>query len=153
LSSLSCGIGKTGNARSGSRARRSRRELHERYVTVDRTSSRRTSSEGYKCTESRTICRPDHQEELSPGVRDRLIGYPDPEHGCGSLDREHELESIPCSVQLDDRLCVCVSGSTEDVIVGDAVFTNNDTVDGEQMYERSAVGTDNSDLGDECIDP
>jgi hypothetical protein len=42
-------------------------------------------------TESRTICRPDRQEELSPGVRDRLIGDPDPEHGCGSLDRENEL--------------------------------------------------------------
>jgi hypothetical protein len=85
--------------------------------------------------------------------KDRLIGDPDPEHGCGTLDREHELESIPCSVQLDDRLSVCVSEATEDVILGDAVFTNNDTVDGEQVYERSAVGTDNSDLGDECIDP
>jgi hypothetical protein len=63
------------------------------------------------------------------------------------------LESIPCSVQLDDRLSLFVSEATEDVILGDAVFTNNDTVDGEQVYERSAVGTDNSDLGDECIDP
>jgi hypothetical protein len=33
------------------------------------------------------------------------------------------------------------------------VFTNNDTVDGEQVNERSAVGSDNSDLGDECIEP
>jgi hypothetical protein len=39
------------------------------------------------------------------------------------------------------------------VILGDAVFTKNDTVDGEQVDERSSVGTDNSDLGDECIDP
>jgi hypothetical protein len=153
VSSRSGGMGNTGNVRSGSRARRSRRELHEIYVTVDRSSSRRKSSEASKCTESRTICRPDHQEELSPGVRDRLTGDPDPEHGCGSLDREHELESIPCSVQLDERLSVCVSEATEDVILGDAVFTNNDAVDGEQVDERSAAGTDNSDLGDECIDP
>jgi hypothetical protein len=55
-------------------------------------------------------------------------------------------------VQLDDRLSVCVSEATEDVILGDAVFTNNDTVDGEQADESSAVGTDNSDLGDECIE-
>jgi hypothetical protein len=130
VSSLSDGMGRTGNVRSGSRARRSRRELHERYVTVDRSSSRRTSSEAYKCTESRTICRPDHLEDLSTGVRDSLIGNPDPEHGCSSLDREHELAIIPCSVQLDDRLSVCVSEATEDVILGDAVFTNNDTVDG-----------------------
>jgi hypothetical protein len=109
VNSLSGGMSKTGNVRSGSRARRSRRELHERYVTVDRSFSRRTSSEAYKCTESRTICRPDPQEELSPGIRDRLIGDTDPEHGCGTLDREHELESIPCSVELDDRLSVCVS--------------------------------------------
>jgi hypothetical protein len=100
---------KTGNLRSGTRARRSRRELHERYVTVDRGFGRRTSIEAYKCTESSTICRPDPQEELFPGVRDRLIGVLDPEHGCGSLDREHELESIPFSVQLDDSLSVCVS--------------------------------------------
>jgi hypothetical protein len=53
VSSLSGGMGKTGNVRSGSRARRSRRELHERYVTVDRSFIRRTSSEAYKCTESR----------------------------------------------------------------------------------------------------
>jgi hypothetical protein len=63
------------------------------------------------------------------------------------------LQSIPCSVQLDGRLSVCVSEATEDVILGDAVFANNDTVDGEQVYKRSADGTDNSDLGDECIDP
>jgi hypothetical protein len=85
-------MGKTGNVRSGSRARRSRRELHERYVTVYRNFSRRTSSEAYKCTESRTKCRPDHQEELSPGIPDSLIRDPDPEHGCGILDSEHELE-------------------------------------------------------------
>jgi hypothetical protein len=139
--------------RSGSRARRSRRELHERYVTVDRSVSRRTSSEAYKYTESSTIRRPDPQEELSPGDRDRMMGVPDPEHGCGTLDREHELESIPCSVQLDDRLSVSVSEATEDVILRDAVFANNDTVDGEQVDERSAVGTENSDLGDECIEP
>jgi hypothetical protein len=54
---------------------------------------------------------------------------------------------------LDDGLSVCVSEATEDVIQGDAVFTNNDTVYGEQVDERSAVGTENSDLGDECIDP
>jgi hypothetical protein len=53
---------------------------------------------------------------------------------------------------LDDRLSVCVSEATEDVIPGDAVFTNYDTVNGEQMDERSAVGTDNSDLGNECIE-
>jgi hypothetical protein len=153
VSSLSGGMGKTGNARSGSRARRSRPELQERYVTGDRSSSRRKSSEAYKCTDSRTICRPDHQEELSLGVQDRLTGDPDPEHGCGSSGREHELESIPFSVQLDDRLSVCVSKATEDVILGDAVFKNTDTLDGEQVDERSAVGTDNSDLGDECIDP
>jgi hypothetical protein len=146
-------MGKTGNVRAGYRARRSRRELHERYATVDRSFSRWTSSEAYKCTESRTICRPDPQEELSPGVRDRLIEDPDPEHGCGSLDREHELGSFPCSVQLEDRLSVCVSDAREDVILGDAVFTNNYTVDGEQVNERSAVGTNNSDLGDECIEP
>jgi hypothetical protein len=63
------------------------------------------------------------------------------------------LESIPCSVHLDDRLSVCVSEATEDVILGDAVFTKNDTKDGEQVDKRSAVGTDNSDLGDECIEP
>jgi hypothetical protein len=153
VSSLSGGMGETGNVRSGSRARRSRRELHERYVTVDRSFSRRTSIEAYKCTESRTICRPDPQEELSTGVLDRLIRDPDPEHGCGSLDREYELESIPCSLQLDDRFSVRASEATEDVILGDAVFTKNDTVDGEQVDERSSVGTDNSDLGDECIDP
>jgi hypothetical protein len=62
------------------------------------------------------------------------------------------LESIPCSVQLDDRFSVCVSEATENVILGDAVFTNNYTVDGEQVYDLSAVGTDKSDLGDECID-
>jgi hypothetical protein len=82
-----------------------------------------------------------------------MMGVPDPEHGCGTLDREHELESIPCSVQLDDRLSVSVSEATEDVILGGAVFTNNDTVDEEQVDERSAVGTENSDLGDECIEP
>jgi hypothetical protein len=98
VSSPSGGMGKTGNVRSGLRARRSRRELHERYFTVDRSFSRRTSSEGYKCTESSTICRPEPQEELSPGVRDRLTGAADPEHGCGRGEREHELESIPCSV-------------------------------------------------------
>jgi hypothetical protein len=96
-------MSKTGNVRSGSLARRSRRELHERYVSVDRSVSRRTSIEAYKYTESSTICRPDPQEELSPGVRDRLMEVPDPEHGCGTLDREHEWERIPCSVQLDDR--------------------------------------------------
>jgi hypothetical protein len=116
-------MGKTGNVRSGSRARRIRRELHERYVAVDRSFSLRKSSEAYKCTESSTICRHDPQEELSTSVRDRLIGVPDPEHGCGSDDREHELESIPCNVQLGDRLSVCVSEATEDVILGDAVFT------------------------------
>jgi hypothetical protein len=146
-------MGKTGNLRSGSRARRIRRELHEIYVTADSSFSRRTSSEAYKCTESSTTCRPDPQEELSPGVRDRLIGVPYPEHGCGSGDREHELESIPCSVQLEDRLSVCVSEATEDVILGDAVFTNNDIVDREQVDERSEVGTYNSDWGDECIEP
>jgi hypothetical protein len=146
-------MGKTGNVRSGSWARRSRRELHEIYVTVDRNFSRRTSSEAYKCTESSTICRPDPQEELSPGVRDSLIGVPDPEHVCGRLDSEHELEIIPCSAQLDYRLSVRVSEATEDVILGDAVFANNDTVDGEQVDERYAVGTDNSDLDDECIEP
>jgi hypothetical protein len=146
-------MGKTGTVRSGSRARRSIRELHERFVTVDRSFSRRTSSEAYKCTESSTICHPDPQEELSSGVRDRLIGVPDPEHGCGRLDSEHELESILCSAQLDNRLSVCVSEATEDVILGDAIFTNNYTVDGEQVDERSAVGTNNSDLGDECIEP
>jgi hypothetical protein len=88
-------MGKTGNLRSGSRARQSRQELHEIYVAVDRSFSRWTSSEAYKCTESSTTCRPDPQEELSTGVRDRLIGVPDPEHGCNSFDREHELESIP----------------------------------------------------------
>jgi hypothetical protein len=77
VGSLSGGMGKTGNVRSGSRARRSRRELHGRFVTVDRSFSRRTSSEAYKCTESRTICRLDPQEELFPGVRDKLIGDPD----------------------------------------------------------------------------
>jgi hypothetical protein len=82
-----------------------------------------------------------------------LIGFPDPEHGCGSGDREHELENIPCSVQLEDRLSLCVSEAKEDVILGDALFTNNDTIDGEQVDERSAVGTDNSDLGDESIEP
>jgi hypothetical protein len=153
VSSLSGGMCKTGNKRSGSWARQSRRELHERYGTVDRIFSRRTSSEAQKCTESRTICRPDPQEELSPGVRDRLIGDPDPEHGCGSLDREHELESIPCSVQLDARFSVCVSEATKDVNLGDAVYKNNGTLDGEQVDERSAVGTDKSDLGDECIYP
>jgi hypothetical protein len=51
------------------------------------------------------------------------------------------------------RLSVCVSEATEDVILGDAVFTNNDTVDEEQVDDRFAVGTDNSDLGDECIEP
>jgi hypothetical protein len=145
-------MGNTGNVRSGSRARRSRRELHERYVTVDRSFSRRTSSEAYKYTESSTRCRPDPQEELSLGVRDRMIGVPDHEHGCGSLNRENKLESIPCSVQLDNRLSVYVSEATEYVILGDAVFANNNTVDGEQVDERYAVGTDNSDLGDECIE-
>jgi hypothetical protein len=53
----------------------------------------------------------------------------------------------------DKSLCYSVSEATEDVILGDAVFTNNDTVDGEQVDERSAVGTDNSDLGDEYIEP
>jgi hypothetical protein len=110
-------MGKTGNVRSGSRARRSRRELHERFVKVDRSFSRSTSSQAYKCTESSTICRPDPQEKLSTGVRARLIEVPDPEHECGSLDRKHELESIPCSVQLDYRLSVCVSEATEDVIL------------------------------------
>jgi hypothetical protein len=146
-------MGKTGNVRSGSWARRSRRELHERYVTVDRSVSRRTSSKAYKCTESSTICRSDPQEELSLGVRDRLVGVPDPEHGRGSGDRERELENIPCSAQMDDTLSVCVSEATEDIILGDAVFINNGTVDGEQVDESSAVGTDNSDLGDECIEP
>jgi hypothetical protein len=146
-------MGTTENLKSGSRARRSRGELHEIYVTVGMSVGRRTSSEAYKCTDSSTICSPGPQEELSTGVRDRLIGVPAPEHGCGSLDREHELESTPCTVQLDDRLSVCVSEATEDVILGDAVFTNNDTVDGEQVDERSAVGTNNSDLGDECIEP
>jgi hypothetical protein len=56
-------------------------------------------------------------------------------------------------VQLDDRLSVCVSEAKNDVILGDEVFTNNDTVDGEQVDERSAVGTENSDLGDKCIEP
>jgi hypothetical protein len=69
----------------------------------------------------------------TPGIRDRLIGVPDPEHGRGSLDREHEVERIPYSAQLDDRLSVCVSEAKEDVILGDAVFTNNDIVDGEQV--------------------
>jgi hypothetical protein len=41
----------------------------------------------------------------------------------------------------------------EDVSIGDTVFTNNDTVDGEQVSDLSAAGTDNSDLGDECIEP
>jgi hypothetical protein len=50
-------------------------------------------------------------------------------------------------------LSVCVSEATEDVTLGDAVFTKNDTIDGEQVDDRSAVGTDNSDLGDECIEP
>jgi hypothetical protein len=99
------------------------------------------------------ICRPDPQEELSPDVRDMLMGVPDPEHGCGTLDREHELESIPCSVQLDDRLSVSVSEATEDVILRDAVFANNYTVNGEQVDERSAVSTENSNLSDECIEP
>ena len=67
--------------RSGSRARRSRRELHERYVTVDRGLSRGTRSEAYKCTESSTVCRSKHQEAPSPGIRDRLIGVPDHERG------------------------------------------------------------------------
>jgi hypothetical protein len=53
---------------------------------------------------------------------------------------------------LDDRLSVCVSEATEDVILGDPVFTNYDTVNGEQVDERSAVGTDNSDLGNEFIE-
>jgi hypothetical protein len=48
-----------------------------------------------------------------------MIGVPDPKHGCGRLDREHESEIIPCSVQLDDRLSVCVSEATEYVILGD----------------------------------
>jgi hypothetical protein len=51
------------------------------------------------------------------------------------------------------RPAVYVSEATEDVIPGDAVFTNNDAVDGEQVDERSAVGIDNSALGDECIEP
>jgi hypothetical protein len=59
-------MGKTGNVRSGSRSRRSRRELHERYVTVDRSFSRRTSSEACKCTESSTICRPDARKRFIP---------------------------------------------------------------------------------------
>jgi hypothetical protein len=146
-------MGKTGNVRSVIRARRNRRELHERYVTVDKSVSRRTSSKAYKCTESSTICRSDPQEELSTGVRDRLVGVPDPENGRGSGDREHELEIIPCSAQMDDTLSVCVSEATEYIILGDAVFTNNGTVDGEQVDERSEVGTDNSDLGDERIEP
>jgi hypothetical protein len=54
---------------------------------------------------------------------------------------------------LEDRLSVCVSVATENVILGDEVFKNNDTIDGEQVDERSAVGTDNSDLGDEFIEP
>jgi hypothetical protein len=89
---------------SGIQARRSSRELHGKYDTVDRSFSRRTSSEAYKYTESSIICRHDPQEELSTGVRDRLIWVPDPEHGCGSGDKDHELEIIPCSVQLEDRL-------------------------------------------------
>jgi hypothetical protein len=103
--------------RLGSRAIRSRRELHERYVTVDTNFSRRTSSEAYKCTESSTLCRPDPLEELSPGVRVRLIGVSDPEHRCGRLDSEHDLEIIPCSAQFDDRFSVCVSKATEYVIL------------------------------------
>jgi hypothetical protein len=61
------------------------------------------------------------------------MGVPDPEHGCGSGDREPELGIIPCSVQLEDRLSVWVSEATKDVILGDAVFINNDTVDREQV--------------------
>jgi hypothetical protein len=80
--------------RSGSQARRSRRELHERHVTVDRRFSPRTSSEAYKCTKSSTKCRPDPPEEFSLGVRDRLMRVPDPEHGCGSGNREHGLEVV-----------------------------------------------------------
>jgi hypothetical protein len=82
-----------------------------------------------------------------------MMGVPDPEHGCVTLAREHELESIPCSVQFDDILSVCVSEVTEYFILGDTAFTNNDTVDGEQVDESYAVGTENSDLGDECIEP
>ena len=70
-----------GNVRSGSRARRSRRELHERYVTVDRVLICRTIREAYKCTESSTIRRPEPPELPSPGVGDRLKGVPDPEMG------------------------------------------------------------------------
>jgi hypothetical protein len=61
-------MSKTGTVRLSSQTTRSRRELHERYVTVDRGVSRRTSREASKCTESSTICRHDHQEELYPGV-------------------------------------------------------------------------------------
>ena len=61
----------------------------------------RTSSDAYKCTESSTIRRPEPQEVPSPGVRDRLIGVPDPENGSDSDNREHEVESIPHSVHLE----------------------------------------------------
>jgi hypothetical protein len=115
--------------------------------------SRRTSSEAYKFTESTTICRPDPQEEVSMGLRDRRIGVPDPEHGYGSGDIEHELEIDCSSLQLEDKMSVCDLETTEDVILGDAVFKNNDTVDGEQEEELSAVNTDSSDLGDECVEP
>jgi hypothetical protein len=50
-------------------------------------------------------------------------------------------------------LSVCVSEVTEYFILGDTAFTNNDTVDGEQVDASYAVGTKNSDLGDEYIEP
>jgi hypothetical protein len=139
---------KTGNVRSGCRARLSRRKKHERYVTVDRSFGRRTSIEAYKFTESSTRCRQNPQEEVSPGITDRLKGVPDSEHGCGSGDREHKLESNPSSLQLEDRLDARVSEATGDFNLEDAVFTKNYTLDAEQVDERSAVAIENSDLGD-----
>jgi hypothetical protein len=56
-------------------------------------------------------------------------------------------------VQLEDRLSACVSEETDDFNLGDMLFKNNDIVDVERGHKRFAVGSDKSDLGDECIEP
>ena len=146
-------MGITGKVRSGSRARRSRRELHERYVTVDRSCSRRTSSDALKLTDDSTRFGPHSQEEGSTALPNNLTGRSDSGRGCGSGDRENESESNPSSARLEDRLSACVSEPTEDVILGDAVFTNNAIVDVEQDDDRSAIGGAKSDSDDECHEP
>ena len=50
-------------------------------------------------------------------------------------------------------MSACVSEPTEDVILGDAVFTNNVIVDVEQDDDRSSIGGAKSDLDDECHEP